>query len=172
MLSASISFAADVDPLIQKNRDLAAYERQKPAWKIKEEEEAEAIKMKSFDTGTVGRKVFVFASELDYYISRAAMIAVLYQDAPCQLPIPQAKTLHAAESLYGRALVPACWGHLVTPTKDEVAIFTKFGDARKESLLNYVDGVIQSDGSAKYVKRAMSFEKFNKNVQEFHKEMR
>lgn len=164
--------AMAADPLTEKNRAHAAEQAEKPQWKVKQEAEDSEIKMRSFDPATIGRTAFVFARQVDEVTPRAAMIAILYRDTPCQLPITSAKDMRAAESLYGRALAPACWGRLVTPTKDEVIIVTKFGDARRESLINYAEVKIQRDGSGQFVKPAFSRGEFVKNVDEYHKELR
>lgn len=151
---------------------MAAREAEKPAWKVKQDAEDAEIKMRSFDRTTVGRTAFIFATQIDEITPRAAMVAILYRDTPCPLPLSHAKDMRAAESLYGRSLVPACWGKLVTPTKDEVVIVTKFGDSRKESLINYAETKIQADGSAQFVKPAMSRDEFMKNVSDHQRSMR
>lgn len=172
LASAGHSMAEDVDELTRKNRELAAFNAQKPAWKVKQEAEDAAIKMKSFDPATAGRTAYIFASPIEEVTPRAAVVTILYRDTPCQLPFSSAKDMRAAESLYGRGLVPACWGRLVTPTNDDVVIVSKFGDSRKESILNYAEVQIQADGSAKFVKEAMSRSEFMKNVDAYHKSLR
>jgi hypothetical protein len=164
--------AFDPDELTRKNRELAAREEQKPAWKIKEEAETASIKMKSFNPATVGRRAFLFARPIEDVTPRASMIAILYRDTPCQLPISGAKDMFAAESLYGRALVPACWGRLITPSGDDALIVSKYGDTRKETLLNYAEVEIRPDGSGKFLKPAFSREQFMQNVDDFHKALR
>lgn len=156
--------------------ELRAYEAAKTtpavsyeARQRQENVESAEIKMRSFDRATVGRTAYVFATPIDEITPRAAMVAILYRDAPCELPFSQAKDMRAAESLYGRALVPACWGHLITPSKDKVVILTKFGDSRNESLINYAEAKIQPDGSARFIRPAMSRDEFMKNVDAYHK---
>lgn len=134
-----------------------------------QQEETAEIKMRSFDRSTIGRTAFIFASPITEITPRSSMIAILYRDTPCRLPISTAKDMRAAESLYGRALVPACWGKIVTPTKDQVVIVTKFGDARRESLINYAEVKVQPDGSAQFIGPAMSRDEFMKNVDDYHK---
>jgi hypothetical protein len=172
MVTAIQAFAFDAEALTRSNRELAAHEAQKPAWKVQQDAEDAEIKMRSFDQATVGRTAYIFATPIDEKTPRAAMVAILYRDTPCPLPLSHAKDMRAAESLYGRGLAPACWGKLVTPTKDEVVIVTKFGDSRRESLLNYAETKIQPDGSALLVRPAMSREEFTKNVADHQKAMR
>jgi len=156
--------------------ELRAYEAAKTAPSVsyetrqrQESIESAEIKMRSFDRTTVGRTAYISAAPIDELIPRAAMVAILYRDTPCALPLSGAQDLRAAESLYGRGLVPACWGKLVTPTKDAVIIVTKFGDSRRESLLNYAETKIQPDGSAQFIRPAMSRDEFMKNVNEYHR---
>lgn len=172
MATACQAFAFDADALTKSNREMAAREAQTPSWKIEQDAEDAVIKMRSFDRATVGRTAYIFATSIDELTPRAAMVAILYRDTPCPLPLSHARDMRAAESLYGRALVPACWGALVTPTKDKVVIVTKFGDSRTDSLTSYAEVKIQQDGSARFVREAFSMDEFRRNVDEYHKSMR
>ncbi|MGN5479532.1 hypothetical protein ACTMU2_29350 [Cupriavidus basilensis] len=172
LAATSHAIAFDPDALTKSNRELAARNAEKPAWKVKEEAETAEIKMRSFDQSTVGRTAFIFATQVDDETPRSAMVAILYRDLPCQLPLSAARDMHAGESLYGRSLVPACWGRVVTPTKDEVIIVTKFGDARRESLISYAEVKIQPGGSGRFIKPAFPRNEFMKNVDDFHKSIR
>lgn len=100
------------------------------------------------------------------------MVTILYRDTPCSLPFADAKHLRAGETLYGRALVPACWGKLVTPLNDEIVIITKFGDSRRDSLINYAEMRISPDGSGRFIKPAYSSGDYRNNLDEYHKALR
>ncbi|WP_147310615.1 hypothetical protein [Cupriavidus taiwanensis] len=177
MLAATVLLGAagcamGAESLIDKNRAWAAEQAVKPQWKVQQEAEDARIRMKSFDPATVGRVAFIFSNAIEENISRGSMVTVLYRDTPCRLPIVNAKDMRAAETLHGRALVPACWGTLVGPTKDRVVVVSTYGDARQDSLTAYVEAKIQRDGSAQYVKPAMSQEEFMKNVRSYHDSLR
>lgn len=160
------------DALTDKNRAFAAEQAVKPQWKVEQDAEDARIKMKSFDPATAGRVAFIFSKAVDETIPRGSMVTVLYRDTPCRLPMVNAKDMRAAETLHGRALVPGCWGMLVSPTKDRFVIVSTYGDARQDSLTAYVEAKIQRDGSAQYVKPAMSQEEFMKNVRSYHDSLR
>ncbi|WP_423196798.1 hypothetical protein DFLDMN_000323 [Cupriavidus sp. H19C3] len=170
--TASHALAFDADALTQSNRELAAQKAQKPAWKIKQEAEDAEIKIKSFDPSTAGRTAIIFATQIDEITPRTAMVTVLYRDTPCSLPFADAKHLRAGETLYGRALVPACWGRLVSPLNDEIVIITKFGDRRHDSLINYAEMRILPDGSGRFIKSAYSSDDYRRNVDAYHKALR
>jgi hypothetical protein len=172
LASAAHCMAADNDDLTRKNRALAAREAEVPDWMAKDQSETAAIKMKTFDPSTIGRVAYIFAAPITEVTPRATMVAILYRDTPCGLPLSRAKDLRAAESLIGRGLVPACWGRLASPANDGVLIVSKFGDSRNESLVNYAEAKIQADGSAAVLKPAMSHDEFMKNVDAYHKALR
>ncbi len=172
LLLGTAGYAMAVDTLTEKNRAFAAEQAEKPQWKVAQEAEDARIRMKSFDPATAGRVAFIFSKAVDETISRGSMVTVLYRDTPCRLPIVNAKDMRAAETLHGRALVPGCWGNVVSPTKDRVVIVSTCGDARQDSLTAFVEAKIQRDGSALYVRPAMSQEEFMKNVRSYHDSLR
>ncbi|MCA8242824.1 hypothetical protein [Burkholderia sp. AU32262] len=164
--------AADVEDLIAKNRAFAAEQNEVPKWKIAQEQEDAAIRARSFDRSTIGQSAYVFAKTVEDTIPRSAMSSILYRNMPCRLPIIDAPNMRAAESLYGRALVAACWGKVLSPVNDSVLIVTKFGNSHQDSLINYAEVKILNDGSGRFVKRAITPDEFGKSISQYQKELR
>lgn len=105
-------------------------------------------------------------------IPRSEVITVLYENMPCAVPLSSARDMQAAEILYGRNLVPACWGRLLGPTSDNVLIVNKFGNTYRESLYSYVSASVTDTGELTVTGHAYSGDQFRREVKEYHDSMR
>lgn len=104
-------------------------------------------------------------------IPREDMVVVLYEKKPCNLPLTSARDMYAAEYLVGRALVQACWGRIVSPTKAEVMVITKYGDSKKWELTTFATSHMNPDGSATALHPAMTYDDVRENIKRYHEEI-